>query len=141
MNSNEEVHGGRRLASVALLVRDYDEAIDFFTRALRFQLLEDVSLGNGKRWVRVAPSGAGAALLLARAVGAEQESAVGNQSGGRVMFFLESDDFHADYEHMQQHGVRFVEAPRHESYGWVVVFLDLCGNRWDLLEGRQTDRE
>jgi catechol 2,3-dioxygenase-like lactoylglutathione lyase family enzyme len=127
----------RFISQVALLVRDYDEAIAFFTRALRFELLEDSALGNGKRWVRVAPpGGAGGTLLLARAVTPEQERAVGNQSGGRVFLFLESDDFARDYADMRAQGVRFTEEPRHEAYGTVVVFLDLYGNKWDLI-GRQ----
>ena len=124
----------RRISQVALLVRDYDEAIEFFTRALRFTLLEDSPRGNGKRWVRVAPpGGGGTALLLARAATPEQLRAVGNQSGGRVFMFLETDDFERDYRHMQSQGVRFTEEPRDEDYGRVVVFLDLCGNRWDLI--------
>ena len=122
---------------MALLVRDYDEAIAFFTHALRFELLEDSPLGNGKRWVRVAPpGGAGGALLLARAATPEQERSVGNQSGGRVFLFLETDDFARDYADMRAQGVRFTEEPRHEEYGSVVVFLDLYGNKWDLI-GRQ----
>ena len=123
----------RSISQVALLVRDYDEAIRFFTLALRFVLLEDESLGGGKRWVRVSPSADGAALLLARAATPEQERAIGNQSGGRVFMFLRTDDFHADFEHMKAHGVRFTEAPRREPYGIVVVFLDLYGNKWDLI--------
>jgi catechol 2,3-dioxygenase-like lactoylglutathione lyase family enzyme len=124
----------RFISQMALLVRDYDEAIAFFTRALRFELLEDSPLGNGKRWVRVAPSGgAGGALLLARAATPEQERSVGNQSGGRVFLFLETDDFARDYAHMRAQGVRFTEEPRHEEYGTVVVFLDLYGNKWDLI--------
>ncbi|MBF8292507.1 MAG: Glyoxalase/bleomycin resistance protein/dioxygenase [Steroidobacteraceae bacterium] len=123
----------RHISSVALLVRDYEEAIRFFTQALRFQLLEDEHRPGGKRWVRVSPSAGGAALLLARAATPEQELAIGNQSGGRVFMFLRTDDFHADFEHMKAHGVRFTEAPRHEAYGTVVVFLDLYGNKWDLI--------
>lgn len=124
----------RHISQVALLVRDYDEAIRFFTEALRFDLLEDDPLGGGKRWVRVAPSGAtGMALLLAKAATPEQERAVGDQTGGRVFMFLRTDDFYADYEHMKSQGVRFTEKPRHEPYGTVVVFLDLYGNKWDLI--------
>jgi catechol 2,3-dioxygenase-like lactoylglutathione lyase family enzyme len=125
----------KSLAAVALVVRDYDEAIDFFTRALRFILLEDTPLGGGKRWVVVAPRGSqGAALLLARAATAEQAAAIGNQSGGRVFLFLHTDDFAGDTAHMRAAGVRFTEAPRHEPYGTVVVFLDLYGNKWDLIQ-------
>ncbi len=123
----------KHITQVALLVRDYEEAIGFFTQALHFQLLEDEHRPGGKRWVRVSPSAGGAALLLARAATPEQELAIGNQSGGRVFMFLRTDDFHADFEHMKAHGVRFTEAPRHEAYGTVVVFLDLYGNKWDLI--------
>ncbi len=124
-----------RITQLALLVRDYDEAIDFFTRALGFELLEDSPRGNGKRWVRVRPAGdGGAALLLAHAATPEQERSIGNQSGGRVFLFIETDDFGRDYARMQEEGVRFTEQPRHEEYGTVVVFLDLYGNKWDLIE-------
>ena len=124
----------RSISLVALLVRDYDEAIRFYTQALRFELLEDTPVADGKRWVRVAPSGsAGSALLLAKAATPEQELAVGNQSGGRVFMFLRTDNFQEDFEHMTAHGVRFTEKPRRESYGTVVVFLDLYGNKWDLI--------
>ena len=125
----------KRIAQVALLVRDYDEAIRFFTRALGFTLIEDSPRENGKRWVRVGPAGdGGAALLLARAATPEQERAIGNQSGGRVFLFIETDDFERDYARMEAEGVRFTERPRHEEYGTVVVFLDLYGNKWDLIE-------
>ena len=128
----------RRIAQMALLVRDYDEAIRFFERALGFTLLEDSPREDGKRWVRVGPTGeAGAALLLARAATPEQERAVGNQSGGRVFMFLETDDFARDYARMRAEGVRFTEEPRHEAYGTVVVFLDLYGNKWDLVGRRR----
>ncbi len=124
----------RRISDVALLVRDYDEAIRWFAEALRFVLLEDEPRGDGKRWVRVAPAGdAGCSILLARAATAEQQSAIGNQSGGRVFLFLATDDFRRDYDHMRACGVRFTEQPRHEAYGTVVVFLDLYGNKWDLI--------
>ncbi len=125
----------RHLATVTLLVHDYDEAIRFFTEALRFELLEDTPRGPGKRWVVVAPSrNAGAALLLAKAVSDEQKVCVGNQSGGRVFLFLHTQDFTADYEHMKAHGVRFLEEPRSEPHGTVLVFQDLWGNKWDLLQ-------
>ena len=127
----------RRIAQMALLVRDYDEAIRFFGRALGFTLLEDSPRENGKRWVRVGPTGEeGAALLLARAATPEQERAVGNQSGGRVFMFLETDDFARDYARMRAEGLRFTEEPREEDYGTVVVFLDLYGNKWDLIGRR-----
>lgn len=124
----------RCITQVALLVREYDEAIRFFTQSLRFVLLEDAPLAGGKRWVRIAPSGtAGIALLLAKAATPEQERAVGNQTGGRVFMFLRTDNFQGDYEHMKSQGVRFTEKPRSEPYGTVVVFLDLYGNKWDLI--------
>jgi catechol 2,3-dioxygenase-like lactoylglutathione lyase family enzyme len=123
------------ITSLTLLVRDYDEAITFFTEALRFELVEDTPLGDGKRWVRVAPPGSnGAALLLARAATPEQLAQVGDQTGGRVFLFLETSDFWEDYSHMQSRGVRFAEQPRQEPYGWVVVFFDLYGNKWDLVQ-------
>ncbi len=122
------------IAALTLIVHDYDEAIAFFTDALRFSLVEDKPLGDGKRWVRVAPPGStGASLLLARAATPEQLKHVGNQTGGRVFLFLETSDFWGDYHYMQAHGVRFTEEPRQEPYGLVVVFLDLYGNTWDLV--------
>ena len=125
-----------RIAKLALLVRDYDEAIDWFTRCLGFELVEDDPRGPGKRWVVVQPPGGrGAALLLARAVG-DQTAAIGNQSGGRVFLFLETTDFDRDHARMSAAGVKFAEAPRSEPYGKVAVFEDLYGNRWDLLETR-----
>jgi len=123
------------LALVTLVVRDYDEAIAWYTQALGFELLEDSALGGGKRWVRVAPrGGTGAALLLAKANGERQQARVGDQTGGRVALFLHTDDFHREHAAMQARGVRFVETPREEPYGTVAVFEDLYGNRWDLLE-------
>lgn len=125
----------RRLAAVTYVVRDYDEAIAWFTNALGFQLLEDTALSAGKRWVRVGTSDDGGfALLLARAATPEQEAAVGNQTGGRVAFFLHTDDFARDYARLQSHGAEFTETPREEVYGRVVVFRDLYGNKWDLIE-------
>ncbi len=125
------------VAMVTLMVRDYDEAIAFFTRALRFELVEGSPREEHKRWVLVRPrGGAGAAVLLARATTPEQMAAIGRQAGGRVAFFLHTDDFAGDHAHMRGHGVRFVEEPRQEAYGTVAVFLDLHGNRWDLIEPR-----
>lgn len=125
-----------RLVQVALVVRDYDEAIEYYTRALGFQLLEDVSMG-AKRWVRVAPSGSdGLALLLARAATPEQERRIGNQTGGRVFLFLETDDFPRDHAAFTRRGVKFLEPPRDEPYGTVAVFEDLYGNKWDLIQRR-----
>jgi catechol 2,3-dioxygenase-like lactoylglutathione lyase family enzyme len=122
------------LGLVALLVRDYDEAILFFTQALGFTLREDIDQGDGKRWVVVDPPGGQTGVLLARAVGTEQEARVGDQHGGRVGFFLNVDDFAAAHERMTRAGVRFEEEPRQEVYGTVAVFRDLHGNRWDLLQ-------
>jgi catechol 2,3-dioxygenase-like lactoylglutathione lyase family enzyme len=126
------------LAHIALVVRDYDEAIAYYTQVLGFELLEDTQLAPGKRWVLVAPRGnRGASLLLARAASPEQRSRIGNQTGGRVFLFLHTDDFQRDHEALRSRGVRFIEAPRNEAYGSVVVFEDLYGNRWDLI-GRRT---
>jgi catechol 2,3-dioxygenase-like lactoylglutathione lyase family enzyme len=125
----------RSIAFVTLLVREYDEAIAFFTDALRFTIVEDTPMDAGKRWVVVAPpESRGAALLLARAVTPDQVAHVGRQTGGRVAFFLHTSDFDDDYQHMQSRGVRFTEEPRAEAYGRVVVFLDLYGNKWDLVQ-------
>jgi catechol 2,3-dioxygenase-like lactoylglutathione lyase family enzyme len=122
---------------VALVVKDYGPAIDFFTRILRFELVEDVpSLtndGRPKRWVVVRPPGAATGILIARADGEEQERIVGNQFAGRVGFFLRVDDFSATYERLIAAGVVFVKPPRAEAYGQVAVFLDVAGNKWDLL--------
>ena len=121
-----------RISQLSLVVRDYDEAIRFFTESLGFMLLEDSPLGNGKRWVRVGPGG-DFSLLLARAATPEQESRIGNQTGGRVFLFLDTDDFHRDHAAWRAKGVKFLEEPRHEAYGSVAVFEDLYGNRWDLI--------
>lgn len=127
----------QKLHAMALVVRDYDEAIEYYTRKLHFDLLEDTDLGSGKRWVRVAPKGTdSASLLLAKATKPEQEAAIGNQSGGRVFLFLHTDDFWRDYNFMKKQGVIFREDPREEVYGTVVVFEDLYGNVWDLIEKR-----
>ena len=124
-----------QLALVALLVREYDEALDFYVGSLGFTLVEDRPVPEqGKRWVVVAPRGGGAGLLLARAADAEQASRVGNQTGGRVFLFLHSDDFWRDYRAYRERGVEFVRAPREEPYGTVAVFRDLYGNLWDLLQ-------
>ena len=125
----------RTIAQVALLVRDYDEAIAWFTERLGFERIEDTPLEGGKRWVVVAPPGArGTALVLARAATPEQESRIGNQTGGRVFLFLRTDDFWRDYRELRSRGVRFVEEPRQEAYGTVAVFEDLHGNKWDLVQ-------
>jgi catechol 2,3-dioxygenase-like lactoylglutathione lyase family enzyme len=130
------------LGYVALVVREYDEAIAFFTHALGFTLLEDTDLGLGKRWVLVGPANSrGTSLLLARAATPEQSSRIGNQTGGRVFLFLHTDDFWSDYHDMKERGVRFRESPREEEYGTVAVFEDLYGNAWDLLQLKVKTRE
>ena len=125
----------QKLGSVALVVRDYNEAIAFYTQSLGFKLIEDNDLGDGKRWVRVRPPGlAGTDLLLARAVNPEQASRIGNQTGGRVFLFLHTDDFWRDYRELTARGVKFCRPPSEEVYGTVAVFEDLYGNKWDLLQ-------
>ncbi|MFM5331480.1 VOC family protein [Aeromonas veronii] len=129
----------QHIGALTLLVADYDQAIRFFTEGLGFVLLEDTRLDEpgkpGKRWVRVAPKGAsGSSLLLAQAANAQQQAAIGQQGGGRVFLFLETTDFWGDYQRMQAYGVHFCELPRDEPYGTVVVFEDISGNRWDLLQ-------
>jgi catechol 2,3-dioxygenase-like lactoylglutathione lyase family enzyme len=126
------------ISTVALLVRDYDEALSYFTNVFRFQVIEDLELTPGKRWLVVAPTGSqGARLLLAKATTPEQLAHVGSQTGGRVFLFLETDDFWETHAHLKSHGVTFTEEPRHEPYGTVVVFLDLYGNKWDLIGRNQ----
>jgi catechol 2,3-dioxygenase-like lactoylglutathione lyase family enzyme len=124
----------RSITHVAVVVRDYDEAIEYYTRALGFVLVEDSPRERGKRWVVVAPSAGGTALLLARAATPEQERRIGDQTGGRVFLFLETDDFARDHAAMRARGVTFVEEPRREAYGTVAVFRDVYGNRWDLVQ-------
>ena len=127
----------QRIGYVSLLVRDYDEAIAYYTSILGFQLVEDTQLAPGKRWVLVAPRSAtdgGTCLLLARAKNTTELAAVGQQSGGRVFLFLHTDDFQRDYALFHARGVKFLEAPRSEPYGTVAVFQDEYGNRWDLLQ-------
>lgn len=123
------------IAHMALVVADYDEAIAFYTQKLNFTLIEDTVLNEAKRWVLVAPPGAKeTCLLLAKAADEEQQSRIGNQTGGRVFLFLYTDDFKRDYEQMKARGVVFVREPVTEAYGTVAVFKDLYGNLWDLLE-------
>lgn len=122
----------------ALLVSDYDEAINYYTRVLGFDLLEDTDLGGGKRWVRVAPAGSSCSLLLAKAKNEDQARYIGNQSGGRVFLFMRTDDFQSVYQSYQEKNVRFVEEPRDEEFGRVVVFEDLYGNLWDLIGEKET---
>ncbi|MGW3557229.1 VOC family protein [Streptomyces sp. NPDC000963] len=129
------------IALVTLVVRDYDEAVAFYTDALGFDLVEDTDRGDGTRWVVVRPRGAAgvgglgnAGLLLARAKNEDEEAAIGHQTGGRVGFFLHTEDFARDHARMTAAGVKFLEEQRHEPYGSVAVFEDLYGNRWDLLQ-------
>jgi len=128
-----EEAGLSRIAMTTLVVRDYDEALDFYRDRLGFSVVADTPMGDGKRWVAVAAPGGGARLLLARAEGNDQQDAVGNQTGGRVGFFLETDDFAQDHAAFVAAGVVFLEPPRHEAYGSVAVFEDLYGNKWDLI--------
>ncbi len=125
----------QHLAQISIVVKDYDEAIEFYTEKLRFKLLEDTQLSETKRWVKVAPPGAKeCCLLLAKAANEEQGKHVGNQTGGRVFLFLHTDDFWRDYDRYTQHGIRFIRQPVKEAYGTVAVFEDLYGNLWDLIE-------
>ena len=124
----------QKIGYVALVVRDYDEALQYFTDVLGFELIEDTLL-DGKRWVLVAPPHSdGTSLLLARAANREQAAFIGNQTGGRVFLFLHTDNFWRDYQAMKEKGVQFSTTPREEAYGTVAVFEDLYGNRWDLLQ-------
>ncbi|GEP97386.1 VOC family protein [Chitinophaga cymbidii] len=124
----------QNLAHIAIVVRDYDEAIAFYTQKLHFSLLEDTVLSDTKRWVRVAPPGSACGLLLARAANEEQESRIGNQTGGRVFLFLHTDDLERDHRNLLEQGVRIVREPVQETWGKVLVFADLYGNLWDLIE-------
>jgi catechol 2,3-dioxygenase-like lactoylglutathione lyase family enzyme len=122
------------LSQIAIVVRDYDDAIDFYVNKLGFVLLEDTRLSETKRWVRVQPPGGGCGLLLARGVGAEQESRIGNQTGGRVFLFLHTDDLDRDHKNLLAHHIRIVREPSVEDFGKVLVFADLYGNLWDLIQ-------
>ncbi len=123
------------IAHLALVVKDYDEAINFYRQKLGFRLLEDTILSESKRWVIIAPPGPGdCSILLAKANGPEQLKAVGNQTGGRVFLFLYTDDFYRDYQAMLENGIHFIRPPAKEVYGTVAVFEDLYGNLWDLIE-------
>jgi predicted enzyme related to lactoylglutathione lyase len=123
------------VAMMTLVVSDYDQAIAFYRDTLGLALLSDSDMGEGKRWV-VAAGPSGGRLLLAKAVGQHQQAAIGNQSGGRVGFFLETDDFERDHARLVDAGVKFLESPRHETYGTVAVFEDPFGNKWDLIQPR-----
>ncbi|MDE3234909.1 MAG: VOC family protein [Bacteroidota bacterium] len=125
----------QRIINISIVVNDYDEAIHFYTQKLHFDLIEDTQLNETKRWVRVAPKGVGnCCLLLAKAATDEQRSRIGNQTGGRVFLFLETDDFERDYQNLLLQGIKIVRGPVQESYGTVAVFEDLYGNLWDLIE-------
>ncbi len=127
------------ITQLTVTVRDYDEALAFYVDKLGFERLEDSDLGGGKRWVRVRPAGStGVGILLARAVSEKQASSVGNQTGGRVFLFLETDDFWRDYDALVSRGVTFVRSPSDEPYGTVAVFEDLYGNRFDLIEPKES---
>lgn len=123
------------LGHIALVVRDYDEAIAFYTRTLNFRLVEDTRMSENKRWVLIAPPGShGTTILLAQAATSEQETRIGNQTGGRVFLFLFTDDFWRDYREMMQRKVNFIREPVEGAWGTVAVFEDLYGNKWDLLQ-------
>lgn len=128
----------QHLAHIALVVKEYDEAIDFYCNKLGFELKEDTVMSETKRWVIVQPKGEGnCSLLLVRAVGDEQQSRIGNQTGGRVFLFLYTDDFWRDYNNYTSKGIEFVREPKEEAYGTVAVFKDLYGNLWDLIEPKK----
>ncbi|MGI9286962.1 MAG: VOC family protein [Pseudomonadales bacterium] len=124
----------QNIFQLVLVVKDYDEAIAFYAEKLGFVLIEDTQLSDTKRWVRVAPEGSGCSLLLAKAASEQQLASIGNQTGGRVFLFMHTDDVWRDYNQMQSRGVSFDGEPREEEYGTVVVFTDLYGNKWDLIQ-------
>jgi len=125
----------QRLAHIAIVVNDYDEAIKFYTGKLHFDLIEDTRLSETKRWVLVKPKGGNSCcLLLAKAANEEQRSSVGNQTGGRVFLFLHTDNFERDYQNLLDHQIEIVRQPQREEYGTVAVFKDLYGNLWDMIE-------
>lgn len=129
----------QQLVHIALVVRDYDEAIQFYTEKLNFELIEDTPQSETKRWVLVSPRGTGnCKLLLAKGVNEEQQSRIGNQTGGRVFLFLQTDNFQRDFDDYKSKGVEFVRPPSHEEYGTVAVFKDLYGNLWDLIEFKKS---
>lgn len=131
----------QRIAHIALVVKEYDEAIEFYTKKLDFTLIEDTKINEEKRWVIVAPPGANeCCLLLAKAANKEQSKSIGNQTGGRVFLFLFTDDFNRDYTKMVERKINFVRPPTEYSYGKVAVFEDLYGNLWDLLEPNETNK-
>lgn len=128
---------GQRITHVSILVKEYDEAIEFYTKKLNFDLIEDTKLSETKRWVLVKPKGKGeCSLLLAKAANEEQKMFIGNQSGGRVFLFLYTDDFDNDYNNLVKQNITIVREPTNEKYGKVLVFKDLYGNKWDLIESK-----
>ena len=128
----------QKLAHIALVVRDYDEAINFYVNKLKFDLIEDTKLSEDKRWVLIAPKGSGnSQILLAKAQGAEQQSRIGNQTGGRVFLFLQTDNFDRDYSNLISNSINIIREPKDEPYGKVCVFEDLYGNLWDLIEHKK----
>jgi len=127
----------QKLAHIAIVVDNYDKAIAFYTQQLKFDLIEDTKLSETKRWVLVAPHGSdGSALLLAQASNEEQKSRIGNQTGGRVFLFLHTDNFQRDYQNLLDNNITVVREPILEPWGWVCIFEDLYGNRWDLIENK-----
>jgi len=130
----------QHIAQIALIVDDYDDAIEFYTRKLNFSLIEDTVLSETKRWVRIAPPGStGCCLLLAKAANEEQLTRVGNQTGGRVFLFLHTDNLKRDYQNLLDHNIQIIREPSTESYGTVAVFADLYGNLWDMIEPSRND--
>ncbi len=131
----------QKIAHISLVVKDYDEAIEFYTKQLDFQLIEDTKLSDEKRWVMIAPAGATeCCLLLAKAANEKQAGSIGNQTGGRVFLFLFTDDFWRDYQKMSERNIHFVRPPKKEEYGTVAVFEDLYGNLWDLIEPNENNK-
>ena len=125
----------RRISQIALLIKDYDEAIDFYVKKLHFNIVEDTKLDENKRWVLISPGGKNSfSILLAKAEGNRQLESVGNQSGGRVFLFLHTDDFNRDFQNLKKHSIKIIREPVTEPYGTVAVFEDLYGNLWDLIE-------
>lgn len=127
----------QKIRHIALVVEDYDDAINFYTKKLNFDLIEDTFISETKRWVLIAPKGSECYLLLAKAATADQKIRVGNQTGGRVFLFLHTDNFDRDYLNLQNHGIRIIREPTNEEYGTVAVFADLYGNLWDLIQPRK----
>ena len=132
----------QRLAHIAIVVNDYNEAIDFYKNKLHFELIEDTELSETKRWVLMRPKGSNeCCLLLAKAANEEQKSRIGNQTGGRVFLFLHTDNFERDYQNLLDHQIEIVRQPQREEYGTVAVFKDLYGNLWDLIEPTESNEE